>query len=31
MLLKQITRSWYHIRKPREITENKISLQNYRT
>lgn len=30
MLLKQITKTWYHIRKPRTVTENKISLRAYR-
>ncbi len=30
MLLKHLTCRWYHIRKPRVITENKLSLIEYR-
>jgi len=29
-MLKQITQFCYHIRKPRTVTDNKISLRNYR-
>jgi hypothetical protein len=29
-MLKKITQFWYHIRKPRTITDNKVSLRDYR-